>query len=110
MISKIIAATIITFLHIKTATPPNKLTKKDKFVAEPGWLPYFLRLGPIAHVLSLSILAAYILLQFQGYPDMEVWNSVEIVGFVIGVIGALLRLWCFHTLGKFFTFSKYVFY
>ncbi|KAL0480350.1 hypothetical protein AKO1_007150 [Acrasis kona] len=38
-------------------------------------------------------------------PGSLLLSSIQLIGFVLVMVGSLTRLWCFHTLGSFFTFD-----
>ena len=42
---------------------------------------------------------------FNAIEKLSEWTLTDIVSFALILVGGLLRVWCFRTLGRFFTFA-----
>lgn len=101
MLFKLLAGIISTTLCIKVLIPPNayliKWYSKDKSAAA---ITYSLAIFSIFYLANL----VYFIFCPLSHINQE-WVSIEIIALISTILGSMLRLWCFHTLGKYFTFN-----
>ena len=110
---KVLAHTVLTILFYCISIPPNAsskemgdtikhddiLTKSVVFSMKNKTV--HLVCYAMFHALRLSF-TIYLLYQ---YPEYAKWSYVDILIISVGITSSLVRLWCFATLSKFFTFE-----
>ena len=114
MISKTIAYFILYYFVYKASLPPNpspKLAKIRSFSLSEIFIVYFV---PYPFVIFWSLCTfSYLYIMYQQEHNnvaimtvrFSEWTFFDILFYILNIIGALIRLWCFHTLKEFFTFN-----
>ncbi|CAG8546074.1 5255_t:CDS:1 [Paraglomus brasilianum] len=114
MITKIIALIIVTILASFATTPPISQASSSDIKKREGIYQYaFITYGPAFVPICLTLntlIYAWIMISpdpypFNGIDKLSEWTLVDIVSFALILLGGLLRIWCYRTLGRFFTFA-----
>ncbi|CAG8663853.1 8171_t:CDS:1, partial [Paraglomus occultum] len=114
MITKLIALNIITILASFVTIPPIPHAPSPDIKKREGYYQYvFITYSPVFTPIGLilnALIYTWIMISPDPYPFNKVeklseWTLTDIVCFVMILAGGLLRVWCFRTLGRFFTFA-----
>ncbi|CAG8438336.1 10143_t:CDS:2 [Diversispora eburnea] len=119
MASKFVFEIILFYLMAKVSKPPNKIksTPQDVYKREGiiGMVMYFLRVAGVFQLSLYMIYGFYVYLIYQqeysgkseytnnDLPILSEWDNTFIIVSIMKIIGMALRLWCYKTLGEFFT-------
>lgn len=112
---------LIAYLIPRGTNPPNVPNEQGDTIKTEGpffdimitWSPI---LGTTACWFVIAVYTVIMLLQESGAelpgwcanPEcirLSSWSVTEFIGLVCLIAGCLLRLWCYHTLGRLFTFQ-----
>jgi protein-S-isoprenylcysteine O-methyltransferase Ste14 len=121
---QIVLLFITTYLFFLGVSNPNAASPKD-YVANEGVIGFVMvAIGPRFSKLIILISTIYQMIYLFAQispkhlsnflfsfitttdnPDLLPINFLAIIGFALMIIGGLGRIWCYHTLGKFFTYE-----
>ncbi|RUS24237.1 hypothetical protein BC938DRAFT_473903 [Jimgerdemannia flammicorona] len=122
MWTKLLSVLVTGYLFLRGTTPPNTPhMSRDAIEKEGTLLDGFVASGPTwCKAVYKAVIGAFVgtmvvqelglegeLSKFCPNPTrarLSSWSTADLVGFTCLVAGCLLRLWCYQTLGKYFTF------
>lgn len=107
--TKSIVFTVCTYLTYLSSKSPTKFQETNQELAH---LDYFnLSALKMAHFSSHVLLLLWFLYCFKSQNSFlyHRWSIHDVLSVSLVAAGSLLRLWCYRTLGKYFTFHVTIF-
>ena len=103
---------LTTYLFFIGVSNPNP-TKAADYVANEGFIGFFMvAIGPRFSKLLILTSTAYQILYLFGQvfsdnptDDLLPMTFLTMIGYTLMLIGGLGRIWCYRTLGQFFTYE-----
>lgn len=95
---KIVVLLISSVLYFKSGQSPNMTTSNDAVKEVVPRIGYIL--GPV------WLIIVFLAYSYSYYTfDVVQWEIIEVLGFILTISSSIIRLWCYQTLGRLFTFD-----